>query len=319
MTNILDEALAGKYRTIPKTNSYFLKEKSQEEVIVEKPRNRKKELALAFTGLAIASIAAVSMSRSDALNQYVEFVGTLINKSKNIIDDSVKIKEESVSIFDEATNTVKMVLKKLQSQIDDGSFIPTDDALKRFSFSDEAQTLFSAKIRKKDNLYQVSSIRQKTKDNATTSILCDENGVVSAIERTFLADTNSGSTISKLYLYSKNKLSIFMENFSFIKNKELDFAADKVLYFENDLVGYVDDIVCNYNKKTADFCHLFKFRDKQLNKIRTGTRLPEGFAEYLNKEFVLENNQLKSALPLDTKLPDWYYEFVDVFFGVLQD
>ena len=135
MTNILDEALAGKYRTIPKTNSYFLKEKSQEEVIVEKPRNRKKELALAFTGLAIASIAAVSMSRSDALNQYVEFVGTLINKSKNIIDDSVKIKEESVSIFDEATNTVKMVLKKLQSQIDDGSFIPTDDALKRFSFS----------------------------------------------------------------------------------------------------------------------------------------------------------------------------------------
>lgn len=319
MTNILDEALAGKYRTIPKTNPYFLKEKPKDEVIIKKPRNRKRELALAFTGLAIASLAAVSMSRKDALNRYVEFIGTLINKSKNIIDDSVKIKEESVSLFDDATNTVKMVLKKLQSQIDDGSFVPTDEALKRFSFSDEAQTLFSVKIRKKDNLYQVSSIRQKNKDNATTSILCDENGVVSAIEKTLLSDTNIDSKISKLYLYSKNKLSIFMENFSFVKNKELGFAADKVLYFEDDLVGYADDIVGNYNKKTADFCHLFKFCDNQLNKIRTGTRLPDVFAEHSNKEFVLENNKLKSALPLDTKLPDWYYEFVDIFFGVLQD
>ena len=319
MTNILDEALAGKYRTIPKANHYFIKEKPQDKVIVEKPRNRKRELALAFTGLAIASVAAISMSRSGALNQYVEFVGTLINKSKNVINDSIKIKEKSVSLFDDATNTVKMVLKKLQSKIDDGSFIPTDEALKRYSFMDEKQNLFQVKVIRKDNLFQVSNIRQKSSDNSTMSILCDKDGVVSAIERTFFDDTKNGSKMTELYLYSKNKLSIFMENFSFFKNKEVGFTADKVLYFEDDLVGYVDDIVCNLDKKTADYSHLFKFSNNQLNKIRTGTRVPDGFEEYFNKEFVLENNKLKRTMPLTLELPDWYYDFVDVFFGVLQD
>ena len=311
MANILDEALTGKYKTMPLVYKNPVPKPVNTELPTQTKLTQKKKIMLTFTGMAIASIATILLSKNVDIKKYGELAKELLEKSKTVLNDSVDIKEHSKILFDEATGVVKTVLNKLKS-VTDANSLPQEVIDKNiFSFVDDSLGMLSAKLKKVDGEYKIQYILQKTDDKTQRLISCDGNGIVSNVLNGIKIGNKKTVTFSDAYIYEKGKIHIMAEDLILHIGDRIKGFSEKFYYFNGELSEFVDDVYFDTTTKKPSYLHHLKFKNNQLVEGRLGKLLIDETNENTEQILYFKNGKLSSFNFTNNEIPYWSNELID--------
>lgn len=274
MSNLLNAAITDNYAVLTRasvnSNRASLPNKLDEITLQLEKKKRNKQLALAFSGLAVLGITSTLVGKkikNAEIKRLKEESFEIIKDSKEICNTGYQVLNETKKFTNELKDKIQKAIKTNPNSITE----LTDGKSVFEEFS--GNTLITSTIFSKntDNLI-LHSIIQKKPDGKFNKIIFDENNFIKNIFSNISKLNNDTVFANNIYEYNENSLTKVCYGYlnqspdNIIINKYFNFGENK------NLCKFVNN--CHYNPdKSTKVKELFNFIDDKIKNVVIKTKM----------------------------------------------